>query len=255
MDTIDTIVRMARRCWLAMLLMTCSLLAGVSLLAETGTPVLSYEVASVTSELLREAPEPVVELGAGERLRAGSILVTGRRSAAEIQCEGYATRFHLGAKTRVKLAEGVPGLLLHLERGRVRGVFDALDTDEPPERIVTTPSALLAVRGTEYALEVGRSGDTTVVVFDGVVEVFDRDRKEAPVRVTQGHTVRVRRGKPPGRPTTHELTREEWDRGLRPAASQTRRDALDTQEGRSTPRTRSEAEPRSRTTSRPRRGG
>jgi hypothetical protein len=198
-----------------------ALLGSVALLAAaggrpedgTGGPV--YEVAAVKGKLLREEPLPEEELGVGARPRAGSVLRTGRRSEAELVCEAAATRFLLRARTRVRLAQEAPGVLLELERGRLRGVFEPLGVDPPPDRVVTTPSAVLAVRGTEYGLEVGRSGTTTLVVFEGTVELVDRERRGEPVHVGAGLSVRVRRGRPPEAPRPHRMTRTDWDRGVR----------------------------------------
>jgi hypothetical protein len=178
-----------------------------------------YEVASLKGKLMREDPEPEIELAVGARPTAGELLRTGRRSRAEIVVQEAGARFLLGPSTRARLASRRPGVLLDVERGRLRAIFDKLAADPPPERVVTTPSAVLAVRGTEYGVEVGRRGDTDVVVFEGVVEVRDAAGEGEWVRVQAGFHVRVRHGQLPGQPQPHRLDQSAWDRGRRPPSA------------------------------------
>jgi len=70
--------------------------------------------------------------------------------------------FYVESKTTFRLAHGRPGVLLELERGRLRGVFEPAAEGDDRERLVTTPSAVLAVRGTEYGVEVEKNDDTAV---------------------------------------------------------------------------------------------
>jgi hypothetical protein len=175
-----------------------------------------YEVATVSGKLLRVDPEPETRLEAGARAEPGETLRTGWSSHAELLVPERATRFSLQARTTVRLATEQPGVLLEVERGKVRAVFDALTGEQAPERLVTTPSAVLAVRGTEYGIEVDSNGDTTLAVFAGVVEVTDLGRQGPPLRIGAGLAVSVHRGQPPGRPEPHRLTPRDWDRGRSP---------------------------------------
>ncbi len=179
---------------------------------------IEYRVTDVKGKLFRQGAAGDELLAAGAELRSGETLATGRRSAADLEAPAFASRFHLGSRTRVVLAAEVPGVLLRLERGRLRALFDQLVGGET-ERRIETPSAILAVRGTEYGVAVDRSGDTTLVVFSGVVEVVDRERRGDPVRVEAGYSVRVRRGRAPGSPQPHGLTQGRWDRGAMPRGS------------------------------------
>jgi hypothetical protein len=79
---------------------------------------------------------------------------------------------------------------------------------------VTTPSAVLAVRGTDYGVKVAKDGDTRIVVFAGVVEVADPDDTMPPVVVEAGEQTRVRPGRPVETPQPHRLTPHDWDRGF-----------------------------------------
>jgi hypothetical protein len=179
----------------------------------------SYEVTEVKRKLFREEPEPEIRLEVGSRPNVGELLRTGSRSSAEIFSPEYQATFSLRSKTRVRLAGDRAGLLLEVQRGSLRALFDAVSGDDPPERLVETPSAVLAVRGTEYGVEVDSSGNTEITVFEGVVEVLDLDRTGPPVQVRAGQFSTVRRGKRPAEPRPHTMSSGDWDRGRRPGSS------------------------------------
>jgi hypothetical protein len=105
----------------------------------------------------------------GEQARSGDTVSTGWFSYALIGSERHRAHFELFSSTSVTLASGTPGAILTLERGRIRAAFDKIVGSEP--RTVQTPGALLAVRGTKFDVEVDHSGDTTLDVFEGIVEV------------------------------------------------------------------------------------
>lgn len=195
----------------AALLLAAPALAG-------GEPPIVYEVASLKGKLIHESTQGDHRLAAGEQLAGGERLRSGWFSACDLTAPDFGSRFHLGSRTRVRLASDAPGVLLELERGRLRALFDELLGREPIERQVRTPSAILAVRGTEYGVAVSRSGETTLVVFVGTVEVFDREGRAAPVVVEPGFAVHVRRGQPPGAPYAHGVTSRGWDRGAMPGS-------------------------------------
>ncbi len=173
-----------------------------------------YAVTAVTRKLVSERPEGEVRLAAGDTAHSGDLLRTGWWSRAELEVTERASRFLLGASTRVRLAHEHPGVLLELQQGRLRALFSPLGEDV--ERMVLTPSAVLAVRGTEYGVEVSGDGTTTLAVFEGVVQVEDRYRAGEAIQVSAGQTTRVRPGRAPDPPREHGLSGEDWDGGRRP---------------------------------------
>jgi hypothetical protein len=183
--------------------------------AEDSVTVPSYELTAVERKLFRELPAPEVPLAQGEAIAAGDLLRTGSRSSADILCTDALARFRLGAKTRARLASDAPGVLLDIEEGRLHALFGKL-TGAASERVVTTPSAVLAVRGTEYGVEVDGKATTTVVVFSGEVEVVDRGRIGPPVLVGPGQYTEIRRGEPAQQPIPHQMGPGHWDQGRRP---------------------------------------
>lgn len=196
------------------------LAAGLWLLTPTplaGEEPILYEVSAIKGKLLRELPAGKEPLAAGARLESGQLLRTGWFSWSDLLAPEFESRFHLGSRTRVRLASDTPGVLLEVEKGRLRALFDELVGEEPVERRIQTPSAVLAVRGTEYGVAVSGSGDTTLVVFSGTVEVVDRQGRVPPITVPSGHALEVRRGRPPGAPYRHAVSARGWDRGGMPA--------------------------------------
>ena len=177
---------------------------------------LTYEVTALRGKLLREAPVPEERLAVGRTLHPGAVLRTGWWASAELSCVTRRAHFKLEPSTRVRLTDDVPGVLLDLQKGMVRAWFDALDSESPSERLVTTPSAVLAVRGTEYGVSVNKEGDTTVAVFHGVVEVRDLERHQDRVMVQAGMFCTVPRGEGPTSPMAHDITAGQFDRGAIP---------------------------------------
>ena len=133
------------------------------------TAPLEYRFAEVRSavHLRHEATERHVK--AGETGIAGDEVRTGWRGRAVVEVAAQAVRFEILPSTRARLGGPQPGVLLVLERGRLKAFFDALTGRH--DRLVATPGALLAVRGTRYGVEVASDGSATVAVFEGTVEV------------------------------------------------------------------------------------
>jgi len=191
--------------------------AAALLVAADPTPLpqsFDYSVVAVKRKLVCERPTGDVRLDAGAVVRSGDLLRTGWRSNAELEVAQRASRFRLGSSTRVRLAHEYPGVLLEVQEGRVRALFAPFSEDA--ERLVITPSAVLAVRGTEYGVEVAKSGTTTLVVFAGVVDVTDRYRAGETIQVGAGQSTRVQPGRPPEPPRQHRLNADDWDAGHRP---------------------------------------
>jgi len=109
------------------------------------------------------------QVAAGHHGRSGDKVQTGWFSYALIASDHYRAKFEIFSSTNVQLAGGTPGVILSLERGRLHAMFDKITGSEP--RVVQTPGALLAVRGTQYDVDVDREGRTSLKVYEGIVEV------------------------------------------------------------------------------------
>jgi hypothetical protein len=139
------------------------------LLAQTSS-VLVYKFDSVKRTVTVSTNSAEARtVSAGGRAASGDRVHTGWFSSAVVADEQHRATFELFARTDVILASTTPGVILSLERGRLEAIFDKITGSEP--RIVQTPGALLAVRGTSYAVEVDAKGETALDVFEGTVEV------------------------------------------------------------------------------------
>lgn len=181
---------------------------------ESGTTI-AYEVAAVKRHLLLSGADGELPLSEGDQAHSGDSLRTGSRSTADLEVPDFAARFHIVAKTRFHLTHDRPGVLIDVERGSLRGVFGKLPEGDDRERLVTTPSAVLAVRGTEYGIKVEKDGDTTLMVFEGIVEVRDPLGVNEITRVQAGQSTRIKKGRAPTAPAPHGRSAADWDRGRR----------------------------------------
>ncbi|MBK8596680.1 MAG: FecR domain-containing protein [Holophagales bacterium] len=157
-----------------------SVLLGV-LLAATGFGLseapsgerLAYRFEEVKSKVVRspggdEARD--VRVAAGDPAEAGDVVTTGFFGRTVVAVPERAARFEVFSSSKVQLAGGEPGILLVLEKGRIKATFDAF-TGASEARRVAVPGAILAVRGTRYGVEVA-GGESVLAVFEGTVELF-----------------------------------------------------------------------------------
>lgn len=178
---------------------------------DEGAESITYDVVRLKGKLFLEVEPEKQRMSAGDQAVSGDRLHTGSSSSATIGVPTHTTLFRLQAKTSCTLAHDRPGVLLHLEKGRLRALFGSYTGTDP--RLVTTPSAVLAVRGTDYGLRVKKNGDTEVVVFEGVVEINDLSGENPPIRVEAGQQSRIKTGRPARAPAPHRLSPNDWDQG------------------------------------------
>ncbi|HXH41733.1 MAG TPA: FecR domain-containing protein [Thermoanaerobaculia bacterium] len=167
--------------------------------ASTPPAPVGYRFDDVKNTVVLKTASRESQAAKGLRAQSGDRVHTGLFSYALIAAELYRAKFEIFSVTDVQLAGGSPGVILSLERGRIRAMFDKITGSEP--RIVQTPGALLAVRGTQYNVEVDASGRATVDVFEGTVEIRSPLRAE-PLLVHAGQSSTFsRREPPPDHPT------------------------------------------------------
>lgn len=148
---------------------------------------------------------------AGQVLLPGDELRTGWRGRATVVVAERAARFEISPSSHVRLQEEAPGVLIVLQRGALSALFDALLGHE--ERLVATPGALLAVRGTRFAVRVEPDGEAVLAVFAGTVQVRPRDAALPPVGVGPGELCHFGpRRAPARRPFPPSFSEEGWER-------------------------------------------
>jgi len=136
----------------------------------------------------------------GQVLVAGTVLETGdgrlvlilRIDESEILVQPH---------TRLVVREPAPGNWNAVEilLGRVRAYIRKRTGGAPPFQM-GTPSAVIAVRGTRFDVEVNGHGVSEVDVFDGLVEVASSTIPGSAVLVSPGFSTRVGMGTPPETP-------------------------------------------------------
>ncbi|MEO8378232.1 MAG: FecR family protein [Acidobacteriota bacterium] len=178
----------------------------VSISAMAQQPAIEYRFDEVERKVLLTSGTAETRVTAGQRAHSGDKVETGWFSRTLIASEGHRASFELFSSTEVTLASDTPGVILTLDRGRIRAAFDKIVGSEP--RIVKTPGALLAVRGTEFDVRVDGKGETTVDVFEGIVEIRSPLRNE-PMFVRAGEQGAFGRERPPStRPMPEQRQRE-----------------------------------------------
>lgn len=154
-----------------------------SAVAQLQPATVDYRFDEVKRKVVITKANQEVRVSKGQHAASGDLVQTGWFSYALIAAERYRAKFEIFSSTDVKLAAGEPGVILSLERGKIRAAFDKITGNEP--RVVQTPGALLAVRGTKYDVEVDGSGQTRLDVWEGTVEVRSKQVRE-PVLVHAG---------------------------------------------------------------------
>ena len=159
-----------------------------------------------------------VTVAKGDVATSGDVVRTGWWAQTVIAVPERTSRFEVFANTQVKLAGGEPGVLLVLEKGRIKAFFQSLVEGNRQERQVAVPGALLAVRGTRYGVEVDKHGKSTLVVFEGVVEVIHQAPHTASIRVKTGEWATFG---PTSSPQVQPMSmrgfeEKTWTQGMRP---------------------------------------
>src|SRR5882762_8405034 len=162
------------------------------------TPV-EARIASVSgSALLLDGTPTPSEAKRGDVLQPGQEIDT--RGGGHITIElsdGSLVVLAPGSRILLKDFHAAHSLceLLEVLLGRVRVKINHFGGRPNPYRI-NTPTASIAVRGTEFSVIVDRATETEVVVYDGLVEVASLTDPENPVLVHAGRGVIVRANHP-----------------------------------------------------------
>ncbi|HEX3582733.1 MAG TPA: FecR domain-containing protein [Thermoanaerobaculia bacterium] len=177
--------------------------AAVSGFSNTPATPVDYHFDQVKRTVMLTTPKSEVQAAAGTKAQSGDKVHTGWFSYALIASKERGAKFEIFSSTDVELAGSEPGVLLSLKHGTIHAMFDKITGSEP--RVVKTPGALLAVRGTQYSVEVDEKGKTTLGVFEGTVEVRSPLKKE-PLFVHAGEAVGFSDHMPPApMPMPHNM--------------------------------------------------
>ena len=140
------------------------------------------------------APKRGQVLPAGTTLETknGRLMLVLRADESEILVQPH---------TRLVIVDPAPGYwnALEVAIGRIRAYIRKRTGGAPPFQM-GTPSAVIAVRGTRFDVEVNKRGVSEVDVFDGLVEVASNVGAGSPVLVSPGFSTRVGMLTPPETP-------------------------------------------------------
>src|SRR5215510_13494936 len=134
---------------------------------------LDARVASVQGTAVRRNSQRAFILARGDSLNPGDEIDTrgGGRVVIELT-DGSVVVIHANSRIVISDYRTAPSLreMFRILVGRVRVKIAHYGGKPNPYR-VNSPTASILVRGTEFGVAVEPSGDTTVVVYDGLVEV------------------------------------------------------------------------------------
>jgi hypothetical protein len=130
----------------------------------------------------------------------GAEIVTGKDSRVTIR-RADGSKVEILPDSRVVFRDPSEGLteFLHLFLGRVKLRIEKL-SGRPNEHQMTTPTALIAVRGTRFSVRVDENEATSVAVEEGVVSVRNRALAGEEILLRRGERTRVRQGVAPEPP-------------------------------------------------------
>jgi FecR protein len=147
----------------------------------------------------------------GEQLPAGTILDTG--SGRLLLRLGDGSQVLVRAHTRLQVQQ--PSLsdpsYFQLLLGRIRALINKRTGGAVPFEL-GTPSAVIAVRGTQFDVEVNPRNVTEVDVVDGLVEVYGQNAGGGSVLLEPGFSTRVGLDSGPEQPEPTNEMRPEVER-------------------------------------------
>ena len=135
-----------------------------------------------------------------DQVQAGDAIVTDAKSSATVRLlDGSTVRIYPNSHVVLRSETGKWKEFLHVLLGNVRVQIEKL-SGRPNPKAVTTPTAIIAVRGTIFAIAVAQNGDTRVGLEKGLIAVTSQLHPEQEVLVNPGQEVWVRQGQEPTQP-------------------------------------------------------
>jgi hypothetical protein len=180
---------------MAVIVVSCGLLsASFGLFGQTG-PVVA-RAASVTGAAMLSGASGTFTLSAGFQLTPGDRIDTrgGGRVVIDLS-DGSMVVIEPQSVVLLKDYRQAGSLreLLEITLGNVRVKINHFVGKPNPYRM-NSPTASIAVRGTEFTVDVSAGGDTRVVVYEGVVEVISLSDPSHSILVEAGRGVLVQAG-------------------------------------------------------------
>ena len=158
----------------------------------------SARIVALSGELsVRRGRMPAQPLKLQETVLTGDELVTGSNAEAVLQTNDGST-VRIFPDSRVVFSEHSPDIqeFLHLFFGSIKVHVEKL-TGRPNPHTMTTPTAVIAVRGTTFSVFVDETDATLVAVDEGTVAVANRRSPPDEVLLQGGQRTWVRGSQAP----------------------------------------------------------
>src|SRR6266851_3233184 len=147
----------------------------------------------------------------GEQLPPGTILDTGSGRLLLLLSDGSEVMVWAHTRLQVQQPSLTDPSYFQLLLGRIRALIYKRTGGAVPFEL-GTPSAVIAVRGTQFDVEVNRRNVTEVDVVDGLVEVYGRNATGGSVLLEPGFSTRVGMDSGPEQPEPTNEMRPEVER-------------------------------------------
>ncbi len=147
----------------------------------------------------------------GEQLPPGTILDTGGGRLLLRLSDGSEVIVRAHTRLQVQQPSLTDPSYFQLLLGRIRALINKRTGGAVPFEL-GTPSAVIAVRGTQFEVEVNQRNVTEVDVVDGLVEVYGRNATGASVLLEPGFSTRVGMDSGPEQPVPTDEMRPEVER-------------------------------------------
>src|ERR1700716_214437 len=147
----------------------------------------------------------------GEQLPPGTILDTGSGKLLLRLSDGSEVIVRAHTRLEVQQPSVTDPSYFQLLLGRIRALINKRTGGAVPFEL-GTPSAVIAVRGTQFEVEVNSRNVTEVDVVDGLVEVFGQNANGGSVLVEPGFSTRIGIDSDPEQPEPTNEMRPEVER-------------------------------------------
>jgi hypothetical protein len=147
----------------------------------------------------------------GEQLPPGTILDTGSGRLLLRLSDGSEVMVRAHTRLQVQQPSLTDPRYFQLLLGRIRALINKRTGGAVPFEL-GTPSAVIAVRGTQFDVEVNPQNVTEVDVVDGLVEVYGRNASGGSVLLEPGFSTRVGMDSGPEQPEPTNEMRPEVER-------------------------------------------
>jgi ferric-dicitrate binding protein FerR (iron transport regulator) len=135
-----------------------------------------------------------------DAVQAGDEILTDRKSKATLRLpDGSTVQIYPNSHIVLRPGTGTFKEFLNLLLGNVKVQIEKL-SGRPNPKSMTTPTAIIAVRGTVFHVAVDQGGNTQVGIDKGLVSVANLDHPQDEVMVKPGYMVFVQRGQRPTQP-------------------------------------------------------